>query len=257
MFYQWRSPQGPEFHAGLWPERAPGGAAGHGPPVQKPPQGGTCPCPPQVLPPGTLKPHQHPLGHRSGKTFCEKRCLHHHHHPPCHTHTLALQGERFSFLWVQQILATALSHQTMRCSLGVGHRLAPMQSVFPQTRKKTDAEDSTQLIVTTARFCCPKLTLKFSHRITIRAAGRGLGSPVGLWVIQVPGQPEGKAFGPPVRRCRVEPGGCKRSSGGRPLSAGRLPPLPLGATPSLGPQWNQGQGLGQAQTLLMGGSAKH
>ena len=93
--------------------------------------------------------------------------------------------------------------------------------------------------------------------LTVRAAGRGLGSPVGLWVIQVPGQPEGRALDPPVRRCRVEPGGRKRSSGGRPLSAGRLPPLPLGATPSLSPQWNQGQGLGQAQTLLMGGSAKH
>ena len=42
-----------------------------------------------------------------------------------------------------------------------GHRLAPIQSVFPQTRKKIDAQDSTQLVVTTARFCCPKLTLKF------------------------------------------------------------------------------------------------
>ena len=31
---------------------------------------------------------------------------------PVYSPTLALQGERFSFLWVQQILATALSHQT-------------------------------------------------------------------------------------------------------------------------------------------------
>ena len=69
----------------------------------------------------------------------------------------------------------------MRCSLGVGHRLAPMQSVFPQTRKKTDAEDSTQLIVTTARFCCPKLTLKFSHRIR-----RQLGFPGGSVVKNPP-----------------------------------------------------------------------
>ena len=68
----------------------------------------------------------------------------------------------------------------MRCSLGVGHRLAPMQSVFPQTRK-TDAEDSTQLIVTTARFCCPKLTLKFSHRIR-----RQLGFPGGSVVKNPP-----------------------------------------------------------------------
>ena len=59
------------------------------------------------------------------------------------------------------------------------------------------------------------------------------------------------------QRCRVELGGSKRSSGGRPLSGGRLPPLPLAATPSLGPQWKRGQGLGQAQTLLMGGSARH
>lgn len=43
-----RCPRGPEFHAGLRPERAPGGAAGHGPPIQKPPRGGTRPCPPQA-----------------------------------------------------------------------------------------------------------------------------------------------------------------------------------------------------------------
>jgi len=33
---------------------------------------------------------------------------------PVYSPTLALQGERFSFLWVQHILATALSHQTPR-----------------------------------------------------------------------------------------------------------------------------------------------
>ena len=69
----------------------------------------------------------------------------------------------------------------MRCSLRVGHRLAPMQSVFPQTRKKVDAQDSTQLIVTTARFCCPKLTLKISHRIR-----RQLGFPGGSVVKNPP-----------------------------------------------------------------------
>lgn len=34
--------------------------------------------------------------------------------PPLLSHTLALQGERFCFLWVQHILATALSHQPPR-----------------------------------------------------------------------------------------------------------------------------------------------
>ena len=54
-----------------------------------------------------------------------------------------------------------------------GRRPAPAQS-FP---KWIDAQDSTPLIITTARFCCPKLTLQLFHCI-IRQLGFPGGSVV-------------------------------------------------------------------------------
>ena len=63
----------------------------------------------------------------------------------------------------------------MRCSLWGPP--SGSSAVFPQTRNRIDAQDSTQFIITTARFCCPKLTLQLFHRI-IRQLGFPGGSVV-------------------------------------------------------------------------------